>query len=646
MAVTVCIDFGTTYSSVSFYRSRQASGDNPSVGCEIHPKDIGHITNYPKAPKFSKAKCYEVPTELLYDLENNTIDWGYPVHAKLKFPADVNYVRIHKFKLLLDEKEYTQDGRREAITSLTRLGLDREEVIFQFLVRLLRHTRTELTTQHGLQPTDSVQLVLTVPAIWTGNADTIMTRGLERAAREADLGQEQDVFLVSEPDAAATYFCAAERSDYPFLKDGDAFIICDCGGGTVDLVTYVLQSVWPPRIDEIVAGDGGLCGSSYVDKAFYQWLLQKFQGDNRYADLDKQVGGFRKVAETATTDFESRTKREFSELDEKVFLVVPGARATDEMPSSAIVADGSTIRKLFEPRLEHIVRLIESQRHKAISAGYECKKVLLVGGFASSEWVQYYLREALKEKECDLRFPFTEATAISAGGIMRYMNRAEGPSEIMRASYGFTRQEPYQPHKYEGHHEGNCIPVTDEQNGQLYVLDCVNYFVRKLLKGQVVPPGGGTFDLSDIDMGDLEASGSLEWTFQTITTDLTINLAVFSNETGDSLENHFPLTHAKNQDTVANASRGCVPQGRIEYTVTGAELRRLRAPVLSHNYIFKDETRRRYYTLRYEAKFHKIGRNIRYELWIAGERKLSALLNASSVTDPNSLEGRLDSLEI
>lgn len=71
-------------------------------------------------------------------------------------------------------------------------------------------------------------------------------------------------------------------------------------------------------------------------------------------------------------------------------------------------------------------------------------------------------------------------TAISDGAVIRYLNRHTGPSEILRASYGFLTQEPYSPQEHEGHRDANFEPVIDEEDGKPYWADCIAYFAQKV----------------------------------------------------------------------------------------------------------------------------------------------------------------------
>jgi molecular chaperone DnaK (HSP70) len=59
---------------------------------------------------------------------------------------------------------------------------------------------------------------------------------------------------VKEPEAAALF--TTHHMSGKGLTPGDAVIICDAGGGTVDLITYEVISLKPFELKEIVAANG------------------------------------------------------------------------------------------------------------------------------------------------------------------------------------------------------------------------------------------------------------------------------------------------------------------------------------------------------------------------------------------------------
>lgn len=60
--------------------------------------------------------------------------------------------------------------------------------------------------------------------------------------------------LIKEPEAAALY--TAKNLDFSIYPD-NAFVICDAGGGTVDLISYEVEAVLPRlKLKELVPGTG------------------------------------------------------------------------------------------------------------------------------------------------------------------------------------------------------------------------------------------------------------------------------------------------------------------------------------------------------------------------------------------------------
>jgi serine/threonine-protein kinase ATR len=69
------------------------------------------------------------------------------------------------------------------------------------------------------------------------------------------------------------------------LQLGKKFVVCDAGGGTVDLITYEVTRVDKLELKEVTEGTGGRCGSSMLNKRFRRHLKQthsdKYWSDER-----------------------------------------------------------------------------------------------------------------------------------------------------------------------------------------------------------------------------------------------------------------------------------------------------------------------------------------------------------------------------
>lgn len=100
---------------------------------------------------------------------------------------------------------------------------------------------------HVLLATYDTHYVMTVPAIWTARATQRTKRAFELA-----LGSvlASPVLDVSEPEAAAN--CVLQRDKLQLIRANESFMILDAGGGTVDLISYVLREEYPVRVNEVV----------------------------------------------------------------------------------------------------------------------------------------------------------------------------------------------------------------------------------------------------------------------------------------------------------------------------------------------------------------------------------------------------------
>ena len=93
-------------------------------------------------------------------------------------------------------------------------------------------------------------------------------------ADAAGMGAGAALHIISEPEAAAVY--ALNALDPHRIKVGDTFMLCDAGGGTVDLITYKVSSLKPVlKLAEASPGSGSLCGASFLNRGFQKYLEEK-----------------------------------------------------------------------------------------------------------------------------------------------------------------------------------------------------------------------------------------------------------------------------------------------------------------------------------------------------------------------------------
>ena len=196
-----------------------------------------------------------------------------------KFPTRALDPMVYKASDCVDfEQKYSNElaDPPDYSRSVTKLVTD-------YLTALRKQAQKTLDDKYGASAlkTMGINWVITVPAIWSMKAkdDTL------GCAREAGIGSGQKVTIVSEPEAAAAY--ALQAIEPRSLKPADNFVVCDAGGGTVDLVTYRLRSIDPLEVEESAIPAGGKCGGVFINRIFEKMIMGRLGTNSGLTDLGK-----------------------------------------------------------------------------------------------------------------------------------------------------------------------------------------------------------------------------------------------------------------------------------------------------------------------------------------------------------------------
>ncbi|KAI9006601.1 hypothetical protein CLU79DRAFT_779901 [Phycomyces nitens] len=414
---TVGIDFGTTYSGCSYVYT----GDPTE---EIHdvtdwPKQGGHV--YPK-----------VPSVLLYEPRNKTpIAWGYEAIRKASAPNSQN-ILVDKFKLLLDP-EYSR------VNQLPN-GLTPLEVISDYLVKFHEYVQDELKRTLGAVYDHSrMKYCLTVPAMWNDHAKAIMREAAIIAGIVNRLDHPDRLLLTSEPEAAALY--CEKKSDQFQLGGGQRFMICDAGGGTVDLIVFEIEdSNGSKSLREVTKGSGSSCGSTFLDRRMKDYINRRFTGSNKLKDqaMDYLMKHF------------INTVKPGWENEEDEFFTLPGGINFEGMDLEASgIIDGKLhipledIRKeIFEPVILQVIELISGQikqSEKGLSA------IFLVGGFGQCKYLHKRVQGVFQKKVESIVVPSRGELAVVRGAVMFGMNPRVVTHRTSRRTYGLRSYKKFDP---------------------------------------------------------------------------------------------------------------------------------------------------------------------------------------------------------
>ncbi|KAL2812144.1 hypothetical protein BDW59DRAFT_167879 [Aspergillus cavernicola] len=399
--MTIGIDFGTTYSGVAW-----------ATASEFNKREINLITEWPDWPhEESKA-----PTQIYY--EHDAIFWGYSV------PRDSDPLAWFKLLLLKDEDLDQKIRSSEFIIRAKRKLRDENrsavEVVADYLRALWGHTLEMIAKARGETILDgmSFHIVITVPAIWKGYARQSMRDAASKAGllADRDAGKTRLSF-VPEPEAAAL----ASLSEPGFkVLPGGVYLICDAGGGTVDLITYRVSRVEPAiALDEAVEGIGGLCGGIFVDDAFER--ICKARMGTRWNYLSRNG-----IQEILKDEWEMGHKRHFKlqnasneyivSIPAEAFAKTGGFDDTSMEPhikNGRIHFKGPDIQRAFEGSFSDIDKLIETQIQKATGNNTAVNGIILVGGLGSSRYLHQHLSDRYRKAGITVR------SAICRGAIYK-----------------------------------------------------------------------------------------------------------------------------------------------------------------------------------------------------------------------------------
>ncbi|KAM0346115.1 hypothetical protein ACHAPU_005884 [Fusarium lateritium] len=343
------IDFGTTYSGVAWL----LSGKKESIQIVTDwPMTNNYRTERPKAPS---AIFYRY-------LNDQSPSWGYAA------PDDDDSV-LRWFKLLLlDEKDLPEKVQKSPQVKAGRSLLHKYnktavQVFADYLSKIWDHSYPQIEAAEGDQFTDLYPLhfVVTLPAIWPVYVRKRMTEAMQLAGLLSltSVGDTK-ISFISEPEAAALTSLNENAGRYQ-NEIGTNFVVCDAGGGTVDIITYKIESLEPFRVVESVKGDGGLCGAIFLDENFSKLLDQKIPHATR-KKLKRH--GIQKIMR-------------------------------DEWESGIKTALCKMVRtQVYKPVVDRVLELVKGQI-KQVKAEHKTppKFVLLVGGFGRSQ----HLRECLQD---------------------------------------------------------------------------------------------------------------------------------------------------------------------------------------------------------------------------------------------------------
>ncbi|KAH8732201.1 hypothetical protein GQ44DRAFT_766352 [Phaeosphaeriaceae sp. PMI808] len=474
--LVIGVDFGTTYTGVAYATPL-------GTVCPLEEITVRKIWGQ------GMNAQDKVPSVISYDKSNGDYQqWGSSIdpnsivliHKKLELclhplqgELDLAVQLLDKMKDLHFENILLEkaDGKIPEFACKSP-----EEIICDFLTKIFTYLDREVNKfSDAFRSLTTTDLVITVPTGWPYEALNSTYRAVTKAGfNRVNFPKLNDVLFITESEAAARYTVRyyKEQEAVNFLHDNSYFVLCDAGGGTVDVVSYKVVKTAPTlQLLEIGKPSGAKCGSIFINKKFKQWLRRKI-GDDNYCELDPDLNIDKAASNASETGPMRELMKEFDIRKEQftafgtqdIHISLPEPLHNLSIPGvvqgGEITITREKMESFFDACLNRVLSLIE--RHmKQIE-----KNLFLVGGFGSSDYLKHYIEDTMKDYRVRFRTPDTSWTAIVQGAVVCGIDKAQIPSirkaKACTRSYGVTMDEIF---RETNHTEDD---LTQERDGKWY----------------------------------------------------------------------------------------------------------------------------------------------------------------------------------
>ncbi|CAG8532487.1 8694_t:CDS:2, partial [Paraglomus occultum] len=399
---------------------------------------------------------FKAHTVVQYNDEQEVSEWGEPALMKEPEPRrkkdrrsrDKRSVQSDPIELFKLHLSVLREEDKPALPD----GLTYTMVITDYLRELRKLIKETLARRWpDVQFPEQVRLIMSLPAEWGPGTPGILRECAYMAGLIAERYTDQLDF-TTEPEAAALY-CIEIQQQYK-IQPGETYLVVDCGGGTVDLTARKLLG--DNKLDEATVRTGDLCGSTFVDRAFLNFLGDVLGHD---AIEKLRTKNYRQMQYLVHKVFCPRIKFPFSGNPEDFRLVeldierecaalkdyVTGeARRNAEQDDWLIEIDFAAVKKMFDPVVDQIIGLIE---HQLRSLSTRCSAMFLVGGFSESKYLVNRVKEIFNERVPTIAVPRSPIAAVVRGAVWYGLNVDYINGRMLKWTFGIEIKPAFDPKK-------------------------------------------------------------------------------------------------------------------------------------------------------------------------------------------------------
>ncbi|KAF2175438.1 actin-like ATPase domain-containing protein [Zopfia rhizophila CBS 207.26] len=439
------LDFGTTYTGVAYALSGK--------------RRISTINKWPGSEPRSLENEKQAPSILAY--EDGQVFWGYQVKPEMRN-------RYSFMKLHLDKNAppatYDKPNHEDNLENgYFRLPKEKEiEVVTrEYLIKVLTYTREFLEGELGkfVMESTRIEFWITKPTASGDQAQLMVAKlakeaviqagfaeDVARRAGFADNGAENFFGLVEESVAAVTAnLLETTLSPEDEIKTGSKMLVCDCGGGQVDIAVYKVAKIEPTlELEQVTVAQGPKVGAAHIDRKLHE-LMKKDNEEFGKLGSEKEIGShFMKDFEKHKREFGGESSNTLKKSKTLRLGMRNAKKSKFYKTDGRVVLKEEQIKWMFKSTVRQIVASLKEQIEDAnkLSRG-RIRDLALVGGLGDSPYLRSILQKWCSENGVRLRTLEDSWGAVARGAVAYGLGLVKLTKRLTQNHYGIKCRKKF-----------------------------------------------------------------------------------------------------------------------------------------------------------------------------------------------------------
>ncbi|KAH7394392.1 hypothetical protein BKA66DRAFT_411060 [Pyrenochaeta sp. MPI-SDFR-AT-0127] len=483
--LVVSIDFGMTCTGVAYC--------NVSTGADT----VRHIQRWPGRTQANENK---VPTLLVYPENSPTpSSWGFLAETAQE-TSGAGHESREWFKIMLDEELLEQMRKNSSDPSKVPQIQEVEKWYthyFQYLYRTIEaRLKGELASTWEAA---RVEFIFSVPTTWKPIPTVERFRKVISLAGFGSHPNHTASIGLTEAEAAAVH---TARSMPGIFQENEILFVCDVGGGTTDLSVFRVKNTvgGSLNLEQIDVVFGATIGAAQLDSLYEKAVLERLQ----HADQTIHMG----LTDISQAAWEMRISKEYqnakcdygseeSMADTDTFAVRVPKLDRGYLNQQYGVSGGDMyfrrddLKGFFDVQISKLFDMIDKQlgRIQQKHPNEQVAHLVLSGGLGNSAYVQNCLRNQYAShstshsnaRNLQIRIAPDPQLVVCKGNVADRVQKLKTGQSVLgwrccRASYG-TMCKILHDAQNPAHY--GLRTEVDPLDGKLYVVDCVDWFIKQ-----------------------------------------------------------------------------------------------------------------------------------------------------------------------